>query len=239
LIKLNIDIPEPGYYETGDIRIPVQHEYYLGFSMDGNHQVFQQGNHVWAERPRIILAKGQKPDVFKPLPSEPEEPSETFIEQFRSGHGGCRIMCECGRTFYDASNDGGWDWEEGEFQELEARTRKDPDECIGVEWTVSTTTIEGKEYVIGCPCNIPSRYERFLKRHPRQIATYINRCARKRLEKAASIAKSVRPDIGIDLDKPLQPPPSQFFRAVCGRCGSIYRENAASPAHACETCCPH
>jgi len=69
---------------------------------------------------------------------------DNFQEAFRSGCSGCRRECECGKVYYNP--DGGWDWNEGELEDLEKYN------AIALDYTVGTLVIDGEEYVTDCDC---------------------------------------------------------------------------------------
>ena len=57
---------------------------------------------------------------------------------------GYRDQCDCGVQYYDSH--GGWDWDEGELEALEADpTAKDV-------WSIHRISFEGKEYIEACDC---------------------------------------------------------------------------------------
>lgn len=105
-----------------------------------------------------------------------------FERAFASNSSGCRRECYCGRVHFDTYNK--WDWEEGELEELEARQAKEPDRYIGEGNSIGSYELMGHEIVLGCKCNTGARYEDFLIRHAREIATYLNERA-DRLQKEA------------------------------------------------------
>lgn len=71
---------------------------------------------------------------------------DNFIEAFSTGTSGCRRLCDCGRVFYDAVNSGFYDWEDGEFEELEES------DATGLPHACGDLRIDGREYVDGCDC---------------------------------------------------------------------------------------
>ena len=92
---------------------------------------------------------------------------ENFETSFRSGSGGCRRECICGREFYNLN--GGWVWEDGELEGLKKRKAT----CL--EWTVGTIIFEGKEYVVDCDCwhKRAEQIMAFIDGHNQQIAKYL------------------------------------------------------------------
>lgn len=116
--------------------------------------------------------KWAKPVSTQPVPLK-ESPSEEFERAF-SGSGSCRVECGfCGREEYNSN--GGWDWEDGELEALEA----DPN-ATDVDYTPTYGYLNGKVYLHGCPCNQARRYEDFIWSHRHGIADYLK--ARAELE---------------------------------------------------------
>lgn len=104
--------------------------------------------------------------------------SRSFEIAWSSGISGCRMECNCGRTFFDdSSND--WDWEDGELESLRESALAQPDRVIGSTKGSSTSFVfEGVWYVDSCPCTEKlKRYEDFILRNAVQIAAYLNRNA--------------------------------------------------------------
>jgi len=111
-----------------------------------------------------------------------KEPSEEFnraCEEYMTS-GGSRRTCECGMTFYNP--DGGWDWNEGELEELQAKEERG--EATSVGYTVTAMSIDGKEFVIGCPCNGLRQYEDFIWAYRELSALYIRNRAKTQLDEA-------------------------------------------------------
>ena len=98
--------------------------------------------------------------------------SETFEQAFASNSSGCVRVCECGRTNYDYYNT--WDWEKNELENLIAKAESEPEKYIGHDYSISTMIVNGKEIVMGCPCNSARPYEDFLISHACQIAKFLN-----------------------------------------------------------------
>jgi len=73
-----------------------------------------------------------------------KEKIEIIEHAFRSGIGHSRCQCVCGNMFYNSN--GGWDWEDGELEELEKSN------AINLDYTVDTIMLEGKEYCVDCDC---------------------------------------------------------------------------------------
>ena len=95
---------------------------------------------------------------------------DNFERAFRPGVAGCLGRCECGVVYYDAYNRG-YDWNEGEFDALEA----DP-KAIGLDHAVGYVEFEGRRYVDGCTCwhERAKRVIAFLQGHAGQIAEFLS-----------------------------------------------------------------
>ena len=107
------------------------------------------------------------------------EPSPEF--EMAVGHAGtASILCElCGRTNFC---EGDWQhFEEGELEKLRQNAEEKPDEyfehvdCDSISWG----TIDGKQAVIGCPCNKLYLYEKLLWNSRYIIADYFGAVAEK------------------------------------------------------------
>jgi len=92
---------------------------------------------------------------------------ENFEDAFRSGGGGCREECKCGKVFYNSN--GGWDWEDGELEGLEKSKATD------LDWSVLTIIIDGDEYVMDCDCwhNRAKQMMGWMESHNRQFVKYL------------------------------------------------------------------
>lgn len=109
---------------------------------------------------------------------------ENFECAFGTGSGGCRRVCECGREFYNP--EGGWDWDDGELEDLEKRG------ATALEYTVGEISFEGKVFVNGCNCWHP-RAERlidWIDGHRNQIAEFLT-LEKKRKQREANDAPVV------------------------------------------------
>jgi hypothetical protein len=112
-----------------------------------------------------------------------QSPSEDFVKVFRAGIGGIRAKCElCGRKFFEDSEIAG-DWEDGELEKLRERAAID-DKVVAMD-NVSLGRIDGKEFVMGCPC-LPQnlrKYEDFIWAHRRQFFEYVQARVKSLVEK--------------------------------------------------------
>lgn len=93
---------------------------------------------------------------------------ESFKEAFHAGTGSCRRECACGIQFYNS--DGGWNWEEGELERLEAdKTSRDLD-C-----TIAEVEFFDIEYVYQCDCwyEKAKQFMEVVDNHAHGIAQYL------------------------------------------------------------------
>lgn len=111
--------------------------------------------------------------------------SDEFARSFSAG--GCGIIrdCGCGKTYFDNYNL--MDYEEGEHEELIKKFEKEPNGYIPVDGSFSMVCIEGVEYVDHCDCGKAVKYERFIIKHDRHIAEYLNKRAEAFREKGKDI----------------------------------------------------
>jgi hypothetical protein len=107
-----------------------------------------------------------------PITPITEAPSELFENAFSDCLSGCKRLCACGRQCFDIS-DNDWDWEKGEFEALTKLALKNPSQCVGLPHACTTMTIDRREWVIGCPCNGATRYQKFIDHHAEKIAKYL------------------------------------------------------------------
>ncbi len=109
-----------------------------------------------------------------------------FEDSFRAGFGGCVMDCHCGRTCFDDSSNS-YDWDSGELETLRLRSDQEPDKCVALAHACSALTIDGKTFVLGCPCGGPVAYEKFLRNHAEQIAKFLVAVRKERLEYAEAL----------------------------------------------------
>ena len=115
---------------------------------------------------------------------------DNFRRAFGANSSGCRDTCHCGKEYYDRSYDGGWTWDDGEYENLE-----DDPEAIGVDWAVQMIRFEGRDYVMDCDCwrERAKRIMGFMDSHIFQVAKYINREKKRLLDEA-----KMMPDVDLD-----------------------------------------
>ena len=106
-----------------------------------------------------------------------EEIESAFRQDVSSRDG----VCHCGRKFMNS--DGGWDWDDGEFDNM----RKDGFEDI--PYAIGWILLEGKGYIDSCNCwhKRAKIIGRFLLTHRDGIASFLNSERELRLAAAQSI----------------------------------------------------
>lgn len=117
-------------------------------------------------------------------------PSEEF-ERAISHTGSIHVSCElCGRVHFATASPGYFD--DGELEQLRKNAEADPIKYVedGNSDSISWGTINGKQAVIGCPCNILSNFENFIWQHREIIASFLKAKTAKRLENAVRDVKT-------------------------------------------------
>ena len=94
---------------------------------------------------------------------------DSFEKAFNTSSGSCCLVCECGKVFYNDTFDSGWDWEDGELEELQ----NNPD-ATNLDWSVGGVIFGGTEYVIDCNCwhEKAKDFMDFLDKNKNSIAEY-------------------------------------------------------------------
>jgi len=138
-----------------------------------------------------------KPKKTAPL----ERPSGTFEEAFRDGVGGCAMDCYCGRLCFDGVNS--YDWELDELEGYREEAAKHPDKYAELPYSVDALTVDGKTFVMGCPCNGARRYEDWIRNHAEKLARFLVGIRQERLDRAEALAVADKlahfppdPDVG-------------------------------------------
>lgn len=113
------------------------------------------------------------------------EQLESFSRAFDDGGGGCLRRCHCGKTYYNP--DDGWDWAEGELEELEADR-----DAFAVAYPVGEVIFDGARYADVCNCwhGHADKIAQWIIRHGHGIAAFL-RSEKKRLQDAADAAPTV------------------------------------------------
>lgn len=121
------------------------------------------------------------PPVTTPPPENEDHVSPEalaiFAEAFELPSSSCLEMCHCGKRYYDRSHDGGWTWEPGELEALEASP------AVGLPYGVKRIEISGTEYVVDCDCwhSVASQAVWFLHDNRNAVAKFLS------LEKSAAL----------------------------------------------------
>ena len=115
----------------------------------------------------------------------PEKPSEIFEEAFRGGFGGCSMVCECGRVCFDYYNH--YDWNQGELEELQKKAADNPKKYVPLDYSCCALCIDGKTFVMGCPCNGARKYEDWIRRHAERLAEFLVGIRKERLDRAEAL----------------------------------------------------
>jgi len=138
----------------------------------------------------------------RPLKTQLEEPSEMMEDAFRDGIGTTDATCElCGRHVFGGYGTIGFGPDE--LEGLQAKAAQDPDKYVEVQANgVSLGHIDGKQFVIGCPCNRLRRFEDWIWNHRRPIMDYIKARIAELLKAAQKEAKAAG-EIDLDERRPL------------------------------------
>ena len=164
------------------------------------------------------MSKKKQKEPEKPPILSPEPPSDDFMTAVAENFGGSALEKECG--FCGITHFATWNEEEyGEWSDdneddgdtpsylihLREMAEEKPDWYIehGNMDAIPWGNLNGKEIVLGCPCNAGLRYEQFIKSHDKMISEYLSAVSQKELEKAtkdARIAENIR-DSNLDLER--------------------------------------
>lgn len=116
--------------------------------------------------------------LFMSLKKEPsgnmdnhQQCSELFKSVFFSHCSGIRRQCACGITYFNGCDKDYFD--EGEFEDLKEKAKKEPSKYIERDHDIGTLEIGGFEIVLGCTCNIASKYEKFILFNAEKIAEFL------------------------------------------------------------------
>lgn len=104
----------------------------------------------------------------------------------KSGTGSIRGDCGCGRTNYVIHSD---NYEDGEYEELEKAAKENPKNyhCHYDCDCISMREFNGKEWVIGCPCNWHHKYALFLWHEREVIINFLRECRKQKVTEALEI----------------------------------------------------
>ncbi len=108
--------------------------------------------------------------------------SDIFAEVFDSHSSGIVRTCHCGRTFFDQTDECGW--EEGELEDLLEKSARYPNQYIPIDNTVWCMKIDNIEIVYGCECETAKKYENFIRNNAKKLSEYLRSYAKALREKA-------------------------------------------------------
>jgi hypothetical protein len=120
-------------------------------------------------------------EEMKPLTTDQEAMLANWEECFRLPCAGCRELCPCGKEYYNPG--GGWDWEDGELEKLEA----DPNAFV-VDYSIGRIEFNGQQYADACDCwkAVALRVIGFLDWHMDGIREFIEKERLRRLSEFKS-----------------------------------------------------
>ena len=125
----------------------------------------------------------------------PRPPSSEFMDVLINSGSPVRDCDFCERTHF-VDPQPGIDWEEGEYEDLMEKHHENPDKYIhhGNATDVHWGTLNGQQYVDGCPCNSARAYEDFIWSHRHLIAGYIQKrveTERKAMQEDSELAQKI------------------------------------------------
>lgn len=119
------------------------------------------------------------------MANDSKVPPSEIMEGAITMAGSIAITCElCDRTHFASGEPAFFD--KGELAELRAKAEKEPEKYLedaGSD-SLSWGRIDGKQAVIGCPCNGLRRYEDFIWQNRHVIAKYLAARAKDQLAQA-------------------------------------------------------
>lgn len=131
-------------------------------------------------------------------------PSDEFLYEL-SHSGALVITCEfCNRTYFAYKGD----YDEGELEDLQSKAKKNPEKYIETSDFTSWGTVNGKQFVIDCPCNGVKGIENWLWSHRYIVESFFRRKAQRikedaelQISTAASVSASMKTVEDFDLEK--------------------------------------
>ena len=106
-----------------------------------------------------------------------DKPSQMFVDALRGGGASC-VHCNCGRTHYAPSNLYDSDDEDDYTNALNdalAEQKKNP-EGVVINYEddfIFAKDIDGKTFVVDCPCNGLTKYENFIWANRDSVREYL------------------------------------------------------------------
>lgn len=108
--------------------------------------------------------------------------TEEFYHQFCHTSSVC-TTCSCGRTTFNYAEPAGC-WEPGELEQLQRKSKANPDKFIGVDYSVPAFSWGGEEYVIDCPCGKDVEVQKLVWNHRHDILRFLKAIIDKNLKRA-------------------------------------------------------
>jgi len=100
--------------------------------------------------------------------------SRRFEEAFSDGAGSNRMQCSCGITHFCSED---INYENGEYHELVDNLVAYPDRYRMHDEGISSMTIDGNVFIMGCDCQYSNKCEQFILNNAKSIAQYLNSMA--------------------------------------------------------------
>ena len=120
-----------------------------------------------------------------------EPPSDEFLQAFSARAGSILGQCGfCGRTSFNGADPHLFD--DGELVELRRSAEKKPGKYVETDYSITFTEVGGRQYVDGCPCNGPRKYEDWIWDNRREIARYLNERAEGEFKSAEQTRENVK-----------------------------------------------
>lgn len=127
------------------------------------------------------------------------KPSEEFWDAITNTGTNYAECGFCHRIHFIVSEKG-FDWKEGELEELLEKSKKNPEKYIPdyEHDSISLGDLDGRQAVYNCPCNSVSRYEQFISEHKHIISEYFSLKAEKQkqiVEENSKLAQKIRDSV--------------------------------------------
>lgn len=111
----------------------------------------------------------------------------SFERAFDEHGAGCVRLCACGKTYFDDSPDGHWDWLDGELEQLRDWQKKG--QAVGLGHAPGYVQFEGRQYVTDCSCwqERAKQLIRFIRGHAEGIAEFLTKEKARKVAEAAAM----------------------------------------------------
>jgi len=122
-------------------------------------------------------------------------PSDEFKKAISNSSSGYIRCGFCDRT-HVTGDPKGWDLGKGEYDILLEECKADPDKYIlhPDENSIKWGDLNGKQYVVDCPCNSASKYEKLFLKNRHLIARFLKKRAetmKRRSEEEGNLARTI------------------------------------------------